>query len=48
MGKVNARNEKRRLKNKLKYEGFRFETVTGICEVIEYINNESVRVRFGS
>ena len=46
MSRINARNERRRLENKVKYEGLRFETVTGMCEVIEYINNESVRIRF--
>ena len=46
MSKVSARNEKRRLENKVKYEGFRFETANGMCEVVEYTNNESVKVRF--
>ena len=46
MSKVNARNERRRLENKVKYEGLRFETANGTCEVVEYVNNESVKVRF--
>lgn len=46
MSKVNARNERRRLENKVKYEGLRFETANGMCEVVEYVNNESVKVRF--
>ena len=46
MSKINARNERRRLENKVKYEGLRFETANGTCEVVEYVNNESVKVRF--
>jgi len=34
LSNVNARNDKRRLENKLKYEGFRVETATGICEAL--------------
>ena len=40
MSKVNARNERRRLENKVKYEGLRFETANGMCEVVEYVNKK--------
>lgn len=46
MKRVDAHKEKRRLANKLKYEGYRFKTKTGECEVVEYTNNENVLVRF--
>ena len=46
MKRVDKFKEGRRLANKAKYEGLKVETKTGVFEVVEYTNNETVRIRF--
>ena len=46
MTRVDKFKEGRRLANKAKYEGLKVETKTGVFEIVEYTNNETVRIRF--